>query len=127
MIDTERLEVHLSNLILRDGEKPDIWYRSRIEKDGKAIPTDKMGASPAKPAGLGRADPIGIPYLYLGPTVETAICELRAQPGEIVSVAEFVLDNEPKVVDLRAPKTLISPFLEEDEGSIALLRGDIDF
>ena len=127
VIDTKRLEVHLSHLILRDGEKPNIWYRSRIEKDGQKIPIDKMGAPPAKLASSGRANPVGIPYLYLGSTVETAICEVRAQPGEIVCVAKFVLDDDLKIVDLRAPKTLISPFLEEDEGSIALLRGDIDF
>jgi hypothetical protein len=86
-----------------------------------------MGAPPAKLASSGRANPIGIPYLYLGSTVETAICEVRAQPGEIVCVAEFVLNDDLKIVDLRGPKTLISPFLEEDEGSIALLRGNIDF
>jgi hypothetical protein len=127
VIDTERLEIHLSNLILRSGEKPDIWYRSRIGKDGQAIPIDKMGAPPAKLASSGRANPIGIPYLYLGSTVDTAICEVRAQPGEIVCVAEFVLNTDLKIVDLRAPRKLVSPFLEEDEGSIAILRGDIDF
>ncbi|WP_223145530.1 RES family NAD+ phosphorylase [Aquicoccus porphyridii] len=127
VIDTERLGVHLSNLILRDCEKPEVWYRARIEKDGQPIPIDKMGAPPAMLATSGRANPTGIPYLYLGSTVETAICEVRAQPGEIVSVAEFVIEAGLKIVDLRAPRTLVSPFLEEDEGSIALLRGDIDF
>lgn len=127
VIDTERLGVHLSNLILRDCEKSEVWYRARIEKDGQPIPIDKMGAPPAMLATSGRANPTGIPYLYLGSTVETAICEVRAQPGEIVSVAEFVIEAGLKIVDLRAPRTLVSPFLEEDEGSIALLRGDIDF
>lgn len=127
VIDTERLEVHLSNLILRESEKPDIWYRSRIAKDGQTIPIDKMGAPPHKLASSGRANPVGIPYLYLGSTVNTAICEVRAQPGEIVCVAEFILKDDLKIVDLRDPRALISPFLEEDEGSIALLRGDIDF
>lgn len=128
VIDTDRLaQNHLPSLILRDHEKPDIWYRARIEKDGQPIPIDRMGAPPPKLASSGRANPIGIPYLYLGSTVETAICEVRAQPGEIVSVAAFALDFGLKIVDLRAPRTLVSPFLEEDEGSIALLRGDIDF
>lgn len=128
VIDTDRLEQnYLPSLILRDDEKPEVWYRSRIEKDGQPIPIGSMGAPPAKFASSGRANPIGIPYLYLGSTVETAICEVRAQPGEIVSVADFVLTSGLKIVDLRAPRTLVSPFLEEDEGSIALLRGDIDF
>jgi hypothetical protein len=127
VIDTARLEIHLSKLMLRDDEKPKVWYRSRIEKDGHAIPIEEMGAPPAKFASSGRANPVGIPYLYLGSTVKTAICEVRAQPGEIVSVAEFSLKPDLNIVDLRAPRTLISPFLEEDEGSIALLRGDIDF
>ena len=127
VFDAERLGVHLSNLILHDDEKPDTLYRCRIEKDGQAIPIEKMGAPPAKLASSGRANPIGIPYLYLGSKVKTAICEVRAQPGEIVCVADFVLNTGLKIVDLRAPRKLISPFLEEDEGSIALLRGDIDF
>ena len=126
-IDTDRLGVHLSNLVLREDEYPISWYRARIEKNGEPIPLFQMGAPPAKLASSGRANPVGIPYLYLGSTVETAVSEVRPQPGELVCVAEFSLKNTLKIVDLRSPRTLISPFLEEDEGNIALLRGDIDF
>lgn len=126
-IDTERLGIHLSNLVLREQEKPTAWYRARIEKDGQTISIDKMGAPPAKLASSGRANPVGIPYLYLGSTTDTAVSEVRPQPGEIICVAEFSLNDDLKIVDLRAPRTLISPFLEEDEGNIAILRGDIDF
>lgn len=126
-IDTDRLGLHLSNLILRRDEQPAEWYRARIEKDGVSFPLSEMGAPPPKLASSGRANPVGIPYLYLGSELSTAIAEVRPHPGERVCVATFVLEDNLKIVDLREPRTLVSPFLQEDEGNIALLRGDIDF
>ncbi|WP_211222764.1 RES family NAD+ phosphorylase [Paludibacterium yongneupense] len=40
-------------------------------------PIDKMGAPPKQLATHGRANPTGIPYLYLGSHPATAIAEIR--------------------------------------------------
>ena len=68
------------------------------------------------------------PYLYLGSEPGTAAAEVRPHPGEIVCVAEFQTESELQLVDLRSPRSLISPFLLSDEMALAQLRsGDIKF
>ena len=85
-------------------------------------------APPSDMASHGRANPPGIPYLYIGSTVETSISEIRPHTGEIVNVAEFKIDpRQLRIVDLREPKKTISPFTLGDEVSIGPLRSDIDF
>jgi RES domain len=86
-----------------------------------------MGAPPKRLAPHGRANPPGIPYLYLNSTISGAISELRPHTGELASVATFQLPITFKAVDLRDPRKLVSPFLLEDENQIGLLRLDIPF
>ena len=87
-----------------------------------------MGAPPIGIASHGRANPPGIPYLYVASTSETAVAEIRPHTGETATVAKFWLDaDEVSIVDLRAPKKLISPFSLGDEDKIGALRSDINF
>ncbi len=125
--DRDRLEFLLSNLRLEFENWPDKWFRARIEKDRQSIALGDMGAPPEKLAAHGRANPAGIPYLYLASEVDTVIAEVRPHPGERICVAGFAVDDSSKIVDLRQPRTLISPFLLEDENEIAVMRGDVDF
>lgn len=103
------------------------WFRARIQKSSAPYPGEQMGAPPKHLASHGRANPAGIPYLYLGSKTGTAVAEVRPHPGETVCVAAFRLESGLKVVDLRNPRQLVSPFLLADEDDIALLRGDIEF
>lgn len=48
----------------------------------------------------GRANPAGIPVLYLGTTEKTAISEVRPWAGTSVSVAQFELSRTLKAIDL---------------------------
>ena len=130
--DTEfeysRLEGLFENLVFDQSEYSSKWYRARIEKEDKCYKPNEMGAPPKRAASQGRANPAGIPYLYLGSTVETVVAEVRPHPGEIVCVAEFQIESELQLVDLRNPRSLISPFLLSDESALAKLRsGDIKF
>lgn len=125
--DRERLEDLLSSLILDKDDESNLWYRARIEKGGQPYPVKEMGAPPERVASHGRANPAGIPYLYLGSTQQTAVAEVRPHPGERVCVAEFVIDVDLQIVDLREPRSLVSPFLLSDESAVGLLRGDIEF
>jgi len=126
-IDFERLKQLLERLMLDEDEIPNIWYRARIQLGDIAFGTDDMKAPPEKIASHGRANPAGIPYLYLGSTAETAISEIRPHTGERVSVADFTTTNDLKLIDLRNPRKTVSPFLLEDENAVGQLRSDITF
>jgi hypothetical protein len=125
-IDFSRLEELLA--FLRAQDVGDRWYRARINADDSPFTIEKMGAPPVGVASHGRANPAGIPYLYVGSTPQTSISEIRPHTGETATVAEFETRAvDLAIVDLRAPKKLISPFSLGDEDKIGALRGDIDF
>lgn len=126
-IDADRFEELLSRLIFDQEEVPQVWHRARIQQADDSYEISDMGAPPKRIASHGRANPAGIPYLYLGSTHNTAISEIRPHPGEVACVAEFIVNQNLKIVDLREPRKLVSPFLLTDEHEIALLRGDIEF
>lgn len=127
--DADRLRDLLSNLIMDDDEIPKLWYRARVQKDGNAYRSSEMGAPPKRVATHGRANPAGIPYLYLSSVQNTACAEVRPHPGEMISVARVkVVPSNLSLVDLRSPKLSVSPFTAaEDEDALALLRSDLVF
>ncbi len=106
---------NLEQLLQYTGLPPDKsinkFYRARRNGD-TPIAIKKMRKPPAKLVSNGRANPIGIPYLYLASNIETAISEIRGHKGELVTVAEFQTNSETKLAlaDLRNPKKTISPF-----------------
>lgn len=81
------------------------FFRSR-RCDGTVIPPEEMGTPPPDKAYNGRANPVGIPYLYLASTPDTAVSETRPAANGFVTVAEFALKKDLHVIDLRR----ISPF-----------------
>jgi hypothetical protein len=103
------------------------WYRARIQEADAAYSLADMGAPPKDKALHGRANPAGIPYLYLASTPNTAVSEIRPHTGEMATVAEFSLASEMKIVDLREPRKTISPFMVDEERQLELLRGGIGF
>lgn len=124
-LERERLEGLLAQL--QADEVPQVWYRARIQQGTDSYPIDQMGAPPKRVASHGRANPPGIPYLYLGSEEETAVSEIRPHTGEIACVADFRLPADLQLVDLRNPRRLISPFFFGDEDEIASIRNDIPF
>lgn len=124
-LDTDRLEGLLGHL--PSDNLPDIWYRARLLRDSKIYPLEKMGAPPKREVSHGRANPAGIPYLYLGSLPETAVSEIRPHTSEKACVAEFEIKGPIRAVDLRAPRKLVSPFLLPDSRAIHQLRTDIPF
>jgi hypothetical protein len=124
-LDTDRLVELLDHLPADD--MPERWYRARILTDGTPYSIDQMGAPPKHLATHGRANPTGIPYLYLGSLPETAAAEVRPHTGEVACVADFTVSLPLKAVDLRNPRKLVSPFLLADASAIGQLRADITF
>ncbi len=125
-LNLDRLGELLGYLLHPDRIEPE-WYRARIQKDNIPISPDKMGAAPKNLSTHGRANPAGIPYLYLASELKTAISEIRPHTGEIANVAIFSVVDGLKLVDLRHPRKTVSPFLLADARDILLLRGDIEF
>lgn len=123
-IDTARLSQLLDLLVVQD--LPQKWYRARIRTGDDSFPMGEMGAPPKRLASHGRANPAGIPYLYLGSKPETATAEIRPHTGEVACVADFTIP-EIRAVDLRNPRKSVSPFILSDASDIGQLRADLPF
>lgn len=81
-------------------------YRSRINPPNKRYNKSKMGKPPKKITLSGRANPFGIPYLYLTSDRDTSISEVRPAKGQSVTVGYFKVLEEIKVINFRK----VSPF-----------------
>ncbi|MGR0171328.1 RES family NAD+ phosphorylase [Pseudomonas aeruginosa] len=126
-ISRERMNFLTSQLILENQQIPHTWFRARIQESEEPYPLDKMGAPPKDKATHGRANPVGISYLYMASNLATAISEIRPHTGERVTVAEFSIVDEVRLADLREPRKLVTPFICESESDLSQLRADIEF
>ncbi|CAJ0802370.1 hypothetical protein LMG18096_04115 [Ralstonia holmesii] len=124
-LDADRLRELLGHLLADD--LPAVWYRARIMASDTPYSIGEMGAPPKRLATHGRANPAGIPYLYLGSLPETAAAETRPHTGEMACVADFQIAGSLVAIDLRNPRQLVSPFVLADAGAIGQLRADIPF
>jgi hypothetical protein len=124
-IDGDRLKELLAFLPADD--MPAVWHRARIMVGDAVYPLTEMGSPPKRLVSHGRANPAGIPYLYVGSQPDTAIAEVRPHTGEMACVADFTITGGLTAVDLRNPRALVSPFLLADAGAIGQLRADIPF
>lgn len=100
----------LNYLTLDTKQIPKQVYRARISHNNKIIPKNQMGVPPPEKSISGRANPIGISYLYTASNIQTAIAELRPHKQHNITVATIGVDNFVKLADLRNPKLSISPF-----------------
>ncbi len=91
-----------------------ILYRGRISDRG-GFDEARMWNPPSAEAVAGRANPRGISYLYLANNIDTTLLEVRASMHDYVTIAEFLLTEDVKIVDLKAIDNL-DPFdLAESE------------
>ncbi|WP_079866654.1 RES domain-containing protein [Acinetobacter baumannii] len=85
-----------------------------------------MGMPPPAVASAGRANPVGIPYLYLAENIETCMAEIRPSNGCKVNIAKFNLINEVNLLDLTEPRKRASfMILDEQEISASLKYIDL--
>lgn len=124
-IDLDRLGSLLWYLELKRDEVPTRWHRARLQPGDIALTAAEMGAPEKRIASHGRANPAGIPYLYLGSDPTVAISEIRPHTGETACVAEFTTPADLRVVDLRSPRTTVSPFMLEDAAKIGNMRNNL--
>lgn len=82
---------------LSEGDK---LFRARIIPEGKTtLEPSEMGCPPRDKATAGRANPIGIPYLYLCDSAKTTYYEVRAVYLDRLSVGTFKVLRPLKIVD----------------------------
>jgi len=93
-------------------------FRARINESGSKdiFRLDRMGAPPPNLTGHGRLNPKGIPYLYLASDAVTAVSEVRPWVGCEITVAEFGLVRDCKLVNFSKQHFLNIPEGEEFEG-----------
>jgi len=126
-LDLDLLNWLFSNLAGDDSIFAGSLYRARIQTEDSPIPIDEMGKPAAACAKNGRANPVGIPYLYAASTPETAIAETRPHPGDLLSVAKFSVTEPLKLLNLQHPRKTISPFLFVNEEALSVMRDNLDF
>ena len=98
--------------------KGDVLYRARITPKGQIVLSEKeMGCPPKELATAGRANPLGIPYLYLCKDTETTFYEIRAVYLDKVSVGEFEIVNDLNIVDFSSKINLFFAYTDSDSNS----------
>lgn len=94
-------------------------FRARVFEADRVVTADEMGAPPARYASAGRANPAGIPYLYLSFVERTAKHEVRASnQGEII-VGDFRVLEDLRVLNLA---NFHLPDIFEDDAVAGLLQ-----
>ena len=100
-LDLEKLRKIFKNEVFEtELKKGRIFYRSRISEKNR-IEIKKMGNPPKDLATGGRANPKGISYLYLADNVKTSLYEARVTLFDFVTVGDFRLIEDIKILNLR--------------------------
>lgn len=120
------LDALLIYLTLLNENIPQYLYRSRVNIDTSKIEITQMGKPPGKLSTAGRANPVGIPYLYTASNIQTAIAEIRPHKGDTLTVAKFEVKESIKLADLRNPRHSISPFSLDEDGLNQIFM-DLDY
>lgn len=106
-LDLDKLKI-LLNRYSKPIHKGKIFYRGRISTN-VGYDIYNMGNPSSEKAKSGRANPTGISYLYLADQLETTLYETRASLLDYVSIGQFRLKEDIKVVNLRG--NLYDPIL----------------
>lgn len=86
------------------------FYRARICKNRNGYSIEEMGSPPFEKRKPGRVNPEGIGIFYLTSDFKTALHEVRASVFDFVSIGEFRLKKDIRVVNISALNE-ISPVL----------------
>lgn len=90
-----------------------LFYRARISD--VPLQQDQLGKPPKDKTTPGRANPVGIPYLYISDQEETTLYETRVSLHESISVGTFVSQSALSIISLK-DIALYGPFEIQDRG-----------
>ncbi|OZI07802.1 hypothetical protein BWI93_12600 [Siphonobacter sp. BAB-5385] len=91
------------------------FYRARISDN--LLKGNELGKPPFDKTTPGRANPIGIPYLYVSESKETTLYETRVALHEGISIGKFILTHPLNIISLKSISDY-SPFEIIDKGFI---------
>jgi len=107
-------------------DKNRILYRARVHDDGnkKPLGLDEMLCPPKEKSVAGRANPQGIPYLYLCNEIDTTLYETRVSYLDVVSIGVFRIKDidDIKIVDFTLCQ---SPFSNEIANMVDFVKGKL--
>ncbi|WP_341899847.1 RES domain-containing protein [Fluviicola taffensis] len=102
-IDLSKLGRFFENeAFINYSHKGKIFFRSRISSK-IGFEKEEMGNPPPEKASAGRANPRGISYLYLADSVKTSMYETRSSLFDYVTVGEFRLKEDIRILNLCSP------------------------
>ncbi len=91
-------------------------YRARIIPEGREyLQREDMGIPPVAKAAAGRANPIGIPYLYLCKDQDTTYYEVRAALQDKITVGNFVTIRKLSIVSFDTNVSLYEEYTSSGE------------
>jgi hypothetical protein len=119
---SEALFISFLSTLTRTYSEFDVFWRARTSK--VLLADHEMSKPPPDLTTGGRANPAGIPYLYMASTPDTAIGEVRPHPGSYVSVANCMvgMDKKIQVLDLCMPSGKASILKYEEEQIPLVIR-----
>ncbi|SDG85191.1 RES family NAD+ phosphorylase [Microbacterium pygmaeum] len=99
-------------------------YRGRLTQPNEAIPIEQMGAPPPSLAPPGRANPVGIPYLYLALESKTCVYETRVANYARIAIGTFRVQRDLKVLNLAEIDALdfFSTYEEIEDSGLQAIR-----
>lgn len=99
-----------------------IYYRGRLNSSEDCCITEaaEMGAPPSHLATAGRANPHGIPFLYLTEKDETTMYETRAVYGDKLSIGEFRVLKDLNIVNFNKKPNLYFEFSTDGDVTNAI-------
>lgn len=100
VLDLTKLKDLLIGRYDKEIKKDSIFYRSRISVLA-GLPLEEMGNPPPQKAKAGRANPTGISYLYLANEPKTTLYEARVSLYDYVTIGNFNVTEDIKVINLR--------------------------
>ncbi len=91
-------------------------YQENVHVDSVPVPFSFERMKPlSDSASEGRANPKGIPYLYVSTDKETAMSEVRPSMGAILSIGKFKPTRELKIIDFSVHQGRMKFFLKEPD------------
>lgn len=111
-LDLELLESVLTRFAKTYPEGAE-FYRARISDE--PLKAEMLGKPPKNRTTPGRANPVGIPYLYISDKEETTLYETRVSLHESISVGKFALRVPLNVISLKSIASY-GPFEIQDRG-----------
>lgn len=103
-------------------KKGDKLFRARIlPKDIDNYKKKEMGCPPPELATAGRANPAGIPYLYLCADEDTTYYEVRATYLDRLSIGTFRIERDLKIVDFNTKVSLYYAYTDGGDVSSTIV------